>query len=53
MVWYAVNALLPLVPLPAPVAQVINVLLICILALIVIEYALIPLLNIAGHGGIY
>lgn len=49
--WYLISALLPLVPLPAPFAQIINVLLVCILALIVIYYALIPLLHGLGSGG--
>jgi hypothetical protein len=48
VIWYAVTSILPLIPLPAPIAQVVNVLLIVILALIVI-YALVPLLHLGAH----
>lgn len=48
VIWYAITALLPLVPLPGPVAQVINVLLIVIFALVIIFYVLIPLLHQIG-----
>jgi hypothetical protein len=48
VVWWAITALLPLIPLPAPTAQIVNVLLIVIFALIIIFYILIPLLHTAG-----
>lgn len=49
VIWWAIEQLLPLVPLPSPVGQVVRVLLIVILALVIIEYALLPLLGTAGH----
>lgn len=48
VIWWAVTQLIAILPLPAPVAQVVNVILIVILALIVI-YALAGLLP-AGTG---
>ena len=49
VIWWALNALIPLIPLPAPFAQIIHVLLIVILALVVIYYALLPLLHLVPH----
>jgi hypothetical protein len=48
IIWWAVTSLLPVIPLPAPIAQVIHVLVMLIFALIVIFYVLIPLLHQAG-----
>jgi hypothetical protein len=45
LVWWIIEQLLPLVPMPGPIARVIRVLVIAIIALIVIYYALIPLLH--------
>lgn len=43
VIWWAVTQLLPLLPLPEPIARIVNIILIVILALIVI-YALAALL---------
>lgn len=51
ILWWAITALLPLVPLPAPIAQVIHVLLVVVMALIVIFYGLLPLLHIIPRAG--
>ena len=48
VIWWAVTAILGLIPLPAPIAQIVNVLLIVILALIVI-YVLAGLVGGVGH----
>ncbi len=48
VIWWAVTAILGLIPLPAPIAQVVNIILILILALIVI-YALMGLVGGAAH----
>ena len=50
VIWWAVNAIVPLIPLPAPFAQIIQVLLILILALVLIFYALLPLLHIGTRA---
>ena len=50
VVWWAIEALLPLVPLPGPFAQIVRVLLIVILALILIFYILVPLLHQLGSA---
>jgi hypothetical protein len=47
LVWWVVNQLLPLIPLPEPIAKIINVILVIILALIVI-YVLLQLLGMLG-----
>lgn len=49
VVWWAIETLLPLIPLPAPIHTVVRVLLIVIIAVIII-YALMPLLSIGAHG---
>lgn len=51
IVWWAIEALLPLIPLPPPIGQVVRVLLILLLALIIIFYFLIPLLHQLPHLG--
>lgn len=48
VIWWAINALLPLMPLPDPIPQVIRVLLIVILCIVVI-YALLGLIP-GGRG---
>jgi hypothetical protein len=48
VVWWAIEQLLPLIPLPAPFAQIIRVLLIVILVLIVI-YVILTLLGGVVH----
>jgi hypothetical protein len=50
VVWWAIEALLPLVPLPGPFAQIVRVLLIVILALILIFYILVPILHQLGSA---
>lgn len=52
VIWWAINALMPFVPLPSPIPEIIRVLLIVILALVVIYYALIPLMHAIPHAGI-
>ena len=47
VIWWAVLAILPLIPLPAPIGQIVHVLLIVVLALILIFYALLPLLHVS------
>lgn len=37
VIWWAVRAILALIPLPAPIGQIVNIILILILALIVID----------------
>lgn len=37
VIWWAVTAILGLIPLPAPIGQIVNIILILILALIVIN----------------
>lgn len=52
VIWWAVEQLLPLVPLPAPFAQVVRVLLIVVLVLVVVFYVVVPLIGMipgAGH----
>jgi hypothetical protein len=49
VVWWAVEAILPLIPLPGPIATVVRVLLIVIFAIIII-YALVPLLHVSVHS---
>lgn len=48
VVWWAVNAVLALIPLPAPIGQIVNIILILILALVVIN-ALLGF--VPGHYG--
>lgn len=47
VVWWALQQLLPLIPLPAPFATVVHVILVVIVALIVI-YFFIAILGAAG-----
>lgn len=47
VVWWAIQQLLPLIPLPPPFATIVHVLLVVIIALIVI-YFLIAMLGAAG-----
>jgi hypothetical protein len=47
LIWWAVTAILAVIPVPEPIKTVINVLLIVVLCLIVI-YALLPLLHAPG-----
>lgn len=47
VIWWAINQLLPLIPLPAPFARIVHVLLIVILVLIVL-WVIIVLLGSAG-----
>ena len=46
VIWWAVRAILALIPLPEPIGQVINIILILILCLIVIN----ALLGFIGTG---
>lgn len=46
VIWWAVTAILALLPLPAPIAQIVNIILILILCLIVIN----ALLGFTGQG---
>jgi hypothetical protein len=48
VIWWAINAVLALIPLPAPIGQIVRIILILILCLIVI-YALMGFLP-GGHG---
>jgi uncharacterized membrane protein YwzB len=50
VVYWAVKAVLGLIPVPAPIRQIIDVLLVLVLALILI-YALLPLLGAGFHIG--
>jgi hypothetical protein len=47
VIWWAINQLLPLIPLPEPFARIVHVLLIVILVLIVL-WIIIVLLGTAG-----
>ena len=49
VVYWAVTQIIAIIPLPAPIAQIIHVLLILILVLVVI-YALLPLLPGGGRS---
>jgi len=48
VIWWAVTSILALIPLPEPIGRIVNILLILVLCLIVI-YALLPLVQGAGH----
>jgi len=50
IVWWAIEQLLPLVPLPGPIAQIIRVLLLVVLALVIVLYILVPLLHQIPHA---
>ena len=50
VIWWAIEQLLPLVPLPSPIAQIIRVLLVVLLVLIVVFYAIVPLLHTLPHA---
>lgn len=47
VIWWAINQLLPLIPLPEPFARIVHVLLIVILVLIVL-WIILVLLGAAG-----
>lgn len=47
VVWWAINQLLPLIPLPEPFARIIHVLLIVILVLVVL-WVILVLIGAAG-----
>jgi len=47
VIWWAINQLLPLIPLPEPFARIVHVLLILILVLIVL-WIILVLLSAAG-----
>lgn len=49
VIWWAVETILPLIPLPAPIATIVRVLLVVIFAILII-YALVPLLHVSWHG---
>lgn len=50
LVYWAVTAIIGLIPLPPPFGQIANVLLIVIIALILIFYALVPILHVASSS---
>lgn len=50
VIWWAVTSVLGLLPLPAPVGQIVNIILILILALIVINALLGFLPGGGGYG---
>lgn len=45
LIWWAVNAIIVVLPLPEPIKTVVNVVLILVLCLIVI-YTLLPLIHL-------
>ena len=45
VIWWAADAILPLIPLPAPIPHVIRVLLIVLFVVVIIVYVLLPLLH--------
>lgn len=47
VVWWAINQLLPLIPLPEPFARIIHVLLVVILVLVVV-WVILVLIGAAG-----
>lgn len=49
VIYWAITALLPLIPLPGPFHQIIHVLLVVLLVLVVL-YVIAQLLGIAGVG---
>lgn len=49
VIWWAITQLLPLIPLPEPIARIINVLLVVILVLIVL-YVIAQLLGALPAG---
>jgi len=49
VIWWAVQQLLPLIPLPEPFRRIIYVIMIVILVLIVL-YVILQLLGVAGIG---
>lgn len=50
VIWWAVTAVLALIPLPAPVGQIVNIILILILCLFVINALLGFLPGGGGYG---
>jgi hypothetical protein len=49
VIWWGITQLLPLIPLPSPIAQIIHVLLVVILVLIVL-YVIAQLLGVLPIG---
>ena len=49
VIWWAIQQLLPLIPLPEPFARIIYVLMVVVLVLIVL-YIILALLGAAGVG---
>ena len=49
VIWWAIQQLLPLIPLPEPFARIIYVLMVVVLVLIVL-YVILTLLGAAGVG---
>ena len=47
VVWWAIQQLLPLIPLPEPIRRIVYVLLVVVLVLIVL-YVILALLGVAG-----
>lgn len=52
VIWWAVTAILALIPLPAPIGQIVNIVLVLILCLIVINALLGFLGSGYGYSGI-
>ena len=50
IIWWAVEQLLPMIPLPALIHQIIRILIIVVLALVLIFYVLVPLLHQLGSA---
>ena len=48
VIFWGVEQLLPLVPLPTPFATVIRVLLVLLIVLVVVYYVLLPLVGAVG-----
>jgi hypothetical protein len=49
VVWWAIQQLLPILPLPEPFRRIVNVLLVLVLVVVVI-YVILQLLGSAGIG---
>lgn len=45
LIWWAISTVLGVIPLPEPIRTVVNVLLVVVLVLIVVFYALLPLVH--------
>jgi len=50
IIWWAVEQLLPMIPLPTLIHQIIRILIIVVLALVLIFYVLVPLLHQLGSA---